>query len=294
MNYGILWGDNWQSGVSAPSSGGEATHVYAAPGTYTVSVRATDKDGGAGAWSTFQVTVAESLVRGTTVLYGGTSAGEQLEVRQLGVNQVQILRNGSIHADYTLSGVTDPATVKVIVYGQDGNDQITLHGPEGDPQGFTFAAYLFGGKGNDTLDASAASYHAILSGSLGDDTLRGGLGRDLLIGGDGTDGLWGGGGDDILIGADTYYTAYYDDLDALAQLAAEWLRTDLGYAERLAHLNGTVSGGYNGAYRFDYWTIISDSLVDPLFGEQGQDWFILKGQPTEVQDGEAGETITAL
>ncbi len=53
------------------------------------------------------------------------------------------------------------------------------------------------------------------------------------------------GGDDILIAGTTDYD---DNLIALMALRAEWSRTDLTYQQRIAYLNGSVSGGLNGSY----------------------------------------------
>src|SRR5207245_4053553 len=86
----------------------------------------------------------------------------------------------------------------------------------------TVPAFLFGGDGNDTLDAGGSTANNVLLGGAGADALTGGSGRDLLIGGLGADTLRGGGGDDILIGG---YTDYDGNLQALCALMKEWGRT---------------------------------------------------------------------
>ncbi len=59
-----------------------------------------------------------------------------------------------------------------------------------------------GGRGNDTLDGSAADGPLVGRGGAGDDSLVGGSGDDALSGGAGADSLDGGEGDDTLVGGD--------------------------------------------------------------------------------------------
>ncbi len=292
MHYHTNWGDGWASLSVRASSGDEIEHVFEQPGTYTVTVSVSDKDGGESSETTFQVTVHESMIRGDTVLFGGTTGNDQIEVRQVGSDSVRFVRDGEIRAEYQLP---DPTNSTVVVYGDDGDDNITLYGPEVDPQGtgFVLAAYLFGGHGNDVLDAQTATYHTFLSGGHGDDTLLGGSGRDLIVGDDDIDVLRGGAGEDIMIGARTRFTWYYIDLDAVFHWSAEWIRTDVSYAERIDHLLGTAPGGANGPYFLDDWNFWSDWEVDQIFGEEGQDW-LLPSQAGEIQDEEPGEVVSYL
>jgi Ca2+-binding RTX toxin-like protein len=62
------------------------------------------------------------------------------------------------------------------------------------------SAILIGGASANTLDASAYTGNAVLSGLGGNDTLIGGVNDDVLTGGDGDDALTGGLGDDALLG----------------------------------------------------------------------------------------------
>jgi Ca2+-binding RTX toxin-like protein len=59
-----------------------------------------------------------------------------------------------------------------------------------------------GGRGDDTLDGSAANGPLVGRGGAGDDSLVGGSGDDALRGGAGADYLDGGAGDDTLVGGD--------------------------------------------------------------------------------------------
>src|SRR5262249_4428540 len=123
------------------------------------------------------------------------------------------------------------------------------------------------GDGNDnTLDGSLGN--DILLGNDGHDRLLGGAGRDLLIGGLGHDNLSGGLEDGLLIaGATGFDTQPF----VLQLLLAEWVRTDLGYSQRIDHLRH--GGGFNGPYVLNSGTVHDDSDVDVLRGDDGQDWF---------------------
>jgi hypothetical protein len=85
-------------------------------------------------------------------------------------------------------------TTLIRVFGQDGNDAITLN----QANGALPAANLFAGAGNDTLSGGSGGDQ--LFGQSGNDTLLGRGGTDLLFGGDDNDTLTGGGGDDQVFG----------------------------------------------------------------------------------------------
>jgi Ca2+-binding RTX toxin-like protein len=105
----------------------------------------------------------------------------------------QILVNGG--AVTVLGGTPTVAnTATVQVFGQAGNDTITLN----ETNGALPAALLFGGAGNDVL--TGGSGNDMLFGQAGNDTLLGKGGNDLLFGGDGNDVLTGGTGDDQVFG----------------------------------------------------------------------------------------------
>src|SRR5204863_4203025 len=132
------------------------------------------------------------------------------------------------------------AFAHLLVYGNGGDDTIRLAGNLAVP------ALLFGGDGNDTLDAGGSTANNVLVGGAGNDTLLGGSGRDLLIGGAGADTLRAGGGGALLIGGTTDYDA---NVAALLAVMKEWGRTDVDYNTRVKHLSGTLAGGLNGSYR---------------------------------------------
>src|SRR5499426_236481 len=85
-------------------------------------------------------------------------------------------------------------TAMIQVFGQGGNDTITLD----ESNGALPAAQLFGGAGNDVLTGGSGA--DLLFGGAGNDTLFGKGGNDLLFGGAGNDTLIGGAGDDQVFG----------------------------------------------------------------------------------------------
>ncbi len=118
---------------------------------------------------------------------------------------------------------------------------------------------LWGGLGND-----------VLVGLAGNDLLLGEAGRDLLIGGRDEDQLAGGAGDDLLIGGNTSYDR---SLAELAELRNEWTSGN-SYARRINFLS--QGGGANGSSILRHGlTVFDDEAIDQLFGEPGQDWFLI-------------------
>jgi PKD repeat protein len=271
FGYTIAWGD----GTTQTVLGGGAVsveHTYTAAGTYTVSATVADKDGGVSAAATQAVSVVAAELQGGDLYVGGTTGDDQITLTPADGGAVTVVLNGQTLGTFTLS-VTAPGQGSVVVYGQAGNDTITL-AAAADGSGFPYAAALFGGDGNDTLDASLAAGPTVLVGGAGDDLLLGGSGRDILIGGAGTDTLHGGAGEDLLIGGTTAHDA---SLPALSYLFAEWNRTDADFTTRRQHLSGELAGGLNGGYLLTALTVFDDGSADELFGDGDADWFIAAG-----------------
>jgi Ca2+-binding RTX toxin-like protein len=89
---------------------------------------------------------------------------------------------------------TVASTAHIQVFGQAGNDRVTLD----ETNGALPSANLFGGSGSDTL--TGGSGNDMLFGQSGDDTLLGKAGDDFLFGGSGDDVLTGGKGNDQVFG----------------------------------------------------------------------------------------------
>lgn len=82
------------------------------------------------------------------------------------------------------------------------------------------APAIFGGDGDDTIDASARTQPVILDGGSGSDTITGGTQNDTIFGGDGDDTLTGGAGSDTfrfdpLWGLDTVDADSTNDFDSM-------------------------------------------------------------------------------
>src|SRR6266511_1437840 len=84
-------------------------------------------------------------------------------------------------------------TALIQVFGQGGNDTITLN----EANGALPRANLFGGAGNDTLTGGSGG--DMLFGQGGNDSLFGGAENDVLTGGTGDDQVFGEAGNDRMI-----------------------------------------------------------------------------------------------
>jgi Ca2+-binding RTX toxin-like protein len=233
-------------------------------GTYGVSVRAADKDGGASDPATQTVEVTAAALEGDDLVVGGTSGPDVIVFVPGDSGGVVVVVNGVSQGTFAPTG-------RLLAFGGEGDDWIVVS------RAIHLSAWLDGGPGNDVL--GGGSGNNVLLGGDGDDVLVGGAGRDILIGGNGSDVLFGLGGDDLLIAGTTAYDA---DLASLALLQAEWARTDLGYADRVAHLQN--GGGLNGAVRLTDQTVFDDGVVDVLFGGAGHDWFLFNRSQDWVFD----------
>ena len=127
---------------------------------------------------------------------------------------------------------------------------------------------IIGGALNDTLIGNTLAN--VLAGGAGNDTLVGGGGKNVLIGGNGADTLTGGTSEDLMIGA--RFTSE-TNAAALTALLTEWASAN-SYANRVAHLSGTLSGGLNGSTLLTSTTFKEDASVDALTGGTGKDWYL--------------------
>jgi Ca2+-binding RTX toxin-like protein len=103
-----------------------------------------------------------------------------------------LINGGAVNVQGGTPTVANTALIQV--FGQGGNDTITLN----EASGALPAANLFGGTGNDTLTGGSGG--DMLFGQSGNDTLFGKGGNDLLFGGANNDTLTGGDGDDQVFG----------------------------------------------------------------------------------------------
>jgi hypothetical protein len=283
--------------VSGPS-GTTVTHSYADGGWYYVGVTATAHIGAEDYTSytayqgltIFAVTVAVQADPGdagkSALVVEGTADYDYLTLSPAAGNAIALSVSGYSVGSFSAPG--GAAFAHLLVYGYGGGDSIYLTG------GLAVPALLFGGDGDDTLDASGSIANNVLAGGAGNDYLSGGSGRDLLAGGLGADALRAGSGGAILIGG---YTDYDANVQALLAVMKEWGRTDADYTTRIKHLNGTLSGGLNGSYRLTTTTVHNDNAIDNLYGGAGLDWFFVGGRgkkKDKVYDRASGEVTTTL
>lgn len=267
----------------ATGSGGSIDFTPADTGSYTVAYTVTDDDTGSDG-STLVSTVGVILVTAdpadpgqTALLIGGSNDADRIRVygRSAGLTaSVYNYATGQYDVQTGITGVD-----QIIAYGQDGNDSIKLYNSVG-----TTPATLFGGDGNDWIRGGKGD-DAIVGGT-GNDFIAGADGRDLLVGGEGSDLVIGHKEDDILVAGN--YVGQYD-LPTLRAIMAEWTRTDLGYAGRVANL--TTGGGLNGSATLNDTNVSDDGQFDLLLGLQGQDWF-LANDDQDLTDQRRNELLT--
>jgi Ca2+-binding RTX toxin-like protein len=166
----------------------------------------TDKDGGVSASSSTTFTAGVAQLQPSDLYVAGTTGNEQIYVYKLVGGAVRVVMNGEDLGTFML-GVSGPDNGGVIVYAQAGDDLIELVGVDDGygNVGFPNGVVLYGGDGNDVIDARTAINLVLGHGSAGNDVLWGGSFRNMLVGGLGADELHGGTGEDLLIGGTTVY-----------------------------------------------------------------------------------------
>jgi Ca2+-binding RTX toxin-like protein len=289
FSYAIAWGDGSTQTVSGPANL-SVDHVFTTTGTYTVSVTATDKDGGASGPAQQAITIKTIDLQGGTLAVGGTTGDDNIVIKPNDTQGNVLVTIGGAN-----QGVFLPTT-QILVFGQAGNDKIqfSTKSIQGTTYYITVNAILFGDAGNDTLDARGSTANNVLVGGAGTDTLQGGAGRDILLGGAGADTLHGNGGDDVIIGN---ITDYDSNLAALNALMAEWARTDADYNTRVNHLLGNTTGGNNGNVVLNLQTVHDDAAIDQLYGEAGLDLFFYTAagaNKDKLNDPVQGEVTVAM
>src|SRR5262249_45152787 len=130
FEYRVDWGDGTTSQDIARTAGNGVgptlSHVYTAPGVYTVQVIATDKDGGVSAIASQQITITYAALEddptnpGTTLLaVGGTLGNDGILFRPSAAGIEAWLNQ-------TWLGTFQP-TSRLLAYGQAGDDLIRVN-----------------------------------------------------------------------------------------------------------------------------------------------------------------------
>jgi Ca2+-binding RTX toxin-like protein len=213
-------------------------------------------------------TLTATDVEGDTLFVGGTMGADRITLRPAdATGGVSVVIGGASLGTLRPIG-------RIVVYAQDGADTVELLPARIGNKTYRIGlrSVLYGGGGDDLLDARESVGDNVLLGGAGNDTALGGSDRDVLIGGLGADLLRGGDGEDILVGGTTDHD---DNLAAWWAVMNEWARTDAGYAARIDHLFGTLAGGLNGTNFLNRSTMDDDGVADDLYGEGGNDWFLV-------------------
>ncbi|MFO0869118.1 MAG: cadherin domain-containing protein [Pirellulales bacterium] len=299
FTWQVNWGDGSSQSLSSSGPQLDVPHTYATAGDFTVTVRATDARGSQGpaftalievkAWMDVQPGPAN--VPGNSLVVNASPNGDVLFVVQLPNNRLVLAGAADLNGSskFVIDQVT-AAVTSIVVYGQGGNDVITILA--------NLPAFVFGGDGNDTLIGGFG--RNVLVGGAGDDTLYGGSARDVLIGGTGSDTLYGGGGEDVLVAGATVHD---DNLAALDAIMAEWASPS-SYANRVLNLRGStglLSTRKNQNYFLNATTVSDDNQRDMLYGQADTDWFLLNLNTKEASsrrdvasDRQTGETLSDL
>lgn len=149
------------------------------------------------------------------------------------------------------------------INGNKGQDTIVGRSQSGDS--------LFGGQGQDSIDASASTGHNYLNGNLGNDTLRGGGSGDTLRGGQGDDVIYAGSGNDWISGdlgtntiyggqgADTFHASPGHDL-VDGWHAGDEVLVDAGVSYSVSQVGGDVHVVFSTGGEMDLIGVQKSSL----------------------------------
>ncbi len=257
FTFMINWGDGTTQEVTG-LSGMTVDHIYTASGDYTVTLTATDKDGGVSETATDTITVVVAEVQDGVLFVGGTTSADQIQVKKGAGDgaSLEVVVNGTNLGEFT--GLT-----RAVVFGQDGDDDLDATGST------DVALELYGGAGNDRLKGGSKA--DILDGGVGDDELIGGQGRDILIGGAGADQLTSQSSDDILIGG--LFLADEPSQEArraaLLSVAEAWA-SDESFEDRVDALSAYLAP-----------LVDDDGVTDTLTGSSGGDWYFARTSGTD-------------
>jgi PKD repeat protein len=268
FDFAIDWGDGLTTGPVHSGSPLVWSHTYAHVGVYTVSMTATDKDGGTSTTATKTVTVAGFEVvsgpcGGTDLVIGGTSGNDRISVSSgKGSSTVKVSVNNHSLGTFTVG--------RVVVLGAGGDDTITFDSK------LTIPHIAYGGDGNDSI--SGGNGQAIEIGGAGNDTISTGNGTDVLVGGAGADVLFGGNGNDLLIAG----SSSFDNPTAAGEQF--WCQVQSTWSQ-----SGTTGSLFtSGVVK----NVFDDGVVVTLHGELGADVFYLNfsgGGAIDISDATASE-----
>jgi hypothetical protein len=302
FTFAINWGDGTPTQTVTGLSGVKVDHVYTGTGTFTMSVTATDLDGGTSSAVSQAISEQQVVMEGNSLAVGGTLGNDTITLTPADTTgDITVNLNGT--TSFPAGNLFKP-TDHILVYGQSGNDTIQLVSTKiaGTTYYITVPAFIYGGgTGKEIFSVAGSTANNVVMGGGGTNQITGGLGRDLLIAGLGASKLFAGSAGAILIGGWTDYDltstamTYDKKLAALEAIMAEWGSTD-SYTTRVNDL--TSGGGLNGSYLLNTSTVHDNGQTDTLFGFPAAaplDWFFaIAANIPLIKHRNPGEVITTI
>lgn len=178
----------------------------------------------------------------------------------------------------TITGGTGNDTI----YGGDGNDTITQSSATGTSSNID---YIYGGAGTDTISLTNSKDY--IWGGTGNDTISTGNGLNYAYGEDGDDTITGGDDNDYIeggAGADTINAGQYNDT-VYGGDDADDIRPGSG--------NDTVYGGNGNDYIHTSNGLNTSDDVKYLYGEGGDDLFVMANGVDHIWGGTGADTVKA-
>ncbi|HTN74427.1 MAG TPA: Ig-like domain-containing protein, partial [Pirellulaceae bacterium] len=259
FSFILNWGDNSQPSTGTATAEGLSlpfSHNYGTNGTFTITLKVTDKDGGSRTVTLATVNAAQIVTSGDVLYVGGTNLGDRIIV-SLGKG-ISIRINNTTHSGLDAS--------RVVIFGNGGNDTISTTSSQ-------LPVEFYGGAGDDYL--SGGSQIDTLDGGAGRDRMFGYAADDVLLGGPGNDNIFGGAGEDYLSGDD------FIDI-AGGTLLPDGTRSVSG---QIINLGDAGADTINGEAGHD--TIMGNAGNDRLIGGVGND-YLNGGADTDNIDGGDG------
>jgi len=205
--------------------------------------------------------------------------------------------------DDTLAAIDTYYPSGAKVYGRGGNDYMVADYYSG-----WGGSGLWGGDGNDTIDASGAQYGPQVHGDAGDDLIRMNSQGGIAYGDDGNDTIYaagevhGGAGDDLIVMQSTYYggRVYGDDGNDVINAVVDGGYYASGNIIAGGGGDDTLNGGAaadrlgSGDFAGGYGTALADDMGrdhDVLNGAGGND-ILVAGYGDDVDGGAGADTLS--
>jgi hypothetical protein len=233
FTFAIDWGDGTQ--MVTANSPAMVSHRYYSTGTFTVSVTATDKDGGTSDAASTSITIADIEMQGNNLVIGGTAGNDSYVFTPGNAGAFSVTRNGTPLGSFNPPG-------SIVVAGGDGVDSITLNGTSGS-ENFTIDQDSIA-RGSRTIQGESVEGY-LVNGNAGNDrftflpggaaVVDGGSGTDTVVG-PAQSNVWSltGPGAGVLNGSSTF-----QNIENVVGGSAD----DLFQVGSAASLAGTLSGG---------------------------------------------------